>query len=118
MCLFSSSKEPYVRNYNDPPPHRSYYSAHPDGVNAVQVPDLVLESRRRSHSRRRRSGPVLIEERPRRSREVIEYDRREIEYASAPHRRELEYYPTRPRSSAGSVGLPRGFVREIRPPGH
>jgi hypothetical protein len=117
MCLFSTKKEDrYVRNWDDPAPHRSYYSAHPDGTNAVQarLPSASFDSRRRSNSRRRHDDYDFVQERPRRSREYIEYDsRREIDYA---RRRELDYYPaSRPRSSAGSVGLPNGYVREVRP---
>jgi hypothetical protein len=119
MCLFTTKKEDrYVRNWDDPAPHRSYYSAHPDSRNAVQarLPEESFDSRRRSHSRRRRSDYEFVDERPRRSREYIEYDRREYD-----SRREVDYVPRReleyprPRSSRGSVGLPAGYMREVRP---
>ncbi|KIW05602.1 uncharacterized protein PV09_03473 [Verruconis gallopava] len=115
MCLFRTEREDhYVRNWDNPDPHRSYYSAHPDGVNAVQarLPEESFSSRRRSHSRRRYSEIEYVQERPRRSTQYIEYDRREVEYVP---RRELEYYPARPRSSTSSVSLPRGYVKEVRP---
>lgn len=90
MCLFSTTKKPYVRNFNDAPPHQSYYSARPDGLNATEM-RLPRESFHRHSGHYDRA--VVLAERPRRtSREVIEY-----------------------RRSEDSIRLPRGYERrEVR----
>jgi hypothetical protein len=61
-----------------------------------------------------------VEDRPRfanrRSGEFIEYDRRtsrEVDFERGGGRREIGW--DRPRSSRSSVGLPAGYVREVRP---
>jgi hypothetical protein len=94
MCIFTSKREPYVRPFNDPPSHRSYYSARPDGLNATEltIPDEGFR-------RRSRASRDFVVVQPRRSREIREYDvSRAIEY----------------RRSAESIGLPRGYSREVR----
>jgi hypothetical protein len=112
MCLFTTKREDrYVRNWDDPARHSSYYSVRPDGTRAVQarLPEASFRrstSRRRSVSRTRREIDYEYdyEPRPRRSGQLVEYDRRVS--------REIEYGGARPRSSRSS--LPSGYVREAR----
>jgi len=95
MCIFTSSRKPVGRNWDDPHSHRSYYSAHPDGLNATEL--AIPEDGFRRH---RRSSRDFVVVHPRRSREIREYD---VQRVPA-----IEYK----RRSIDSVGLPRGYRRE------
>jgi hypothetical protein len=107
MCFFTSRRDPYVRDWDEPPPHRSNYSAHRGG--SARVASLPAESFSRS-----RHG----------SREWVDADRREFvrerrsrEYITYPTRvsREIEYYPARRSLGSTSEG-PRLIEYRAPPP--
>ena len=107
MCLFETQRDRDVRTWEEPPRHRSYYTAHHGG--SARVATLPEESFRRSSSRHG-------------SREWVDGEKKEFirergsrEYITYPTRvtREIEYMPE--RRSLGSVSDgPRRI--EYRPP--